>query len=119
MVHFPPLVCPTGYGAWLHGEAVAAGTMMAADMSRRLGWIDDALVQRIRALNEQAKLPVAPPPVRGIQTLSGGRAFTRDWGVGTMVERFRTLSGRSLPHHAASAGSPCSPMPLPQTMTVE
>ena len=38
--------------------------MMAADMSQRLGWIDDALVQRIRALNEQAKLPVAPPPVR-------------------------------------------------------
>lgn len=37
--------------------------MMAADMSRRLGWIDDALVQRIQALNEQAKLPVAPPPV--------------------------------------------------------
>lgn len=52
----------TGYGAWLHGEAVAAGTMMAADMSQRLGWIDGELVQRIRALNEKAKLPVAPPP---------------------------------------------------------
>lgn len=52
-----------GYGAWLHGEAVAAGTMMAADMSQRLGWIDAELVQRIRALNEKAKLPVAPPPV--------------------------------------------------------
>lgn len=52
-----------GYGAWLHGEAVAAGTMMAADMSQRLGWIDGELVQRIRALNEKAKLPVAPPPV--------------------------------------------------------
>ncbi|PSC70608.1 3-dehydroquinate synthase [Micractinium conductrix] len=52
----------TGYGAWLHGEAVGAGTMMAADMSHRLGWIDAELLQRIRALNEKARLPVEPPP---------------------------------------------------------
>lgn len=52
----------TGYGAWLHGEAVAAGTMMAADMSLRLGWIDAELARRIHALNEKAKLPVTPPP---------------------------------------------------------
>jgi 3-dehydroquinate synthetase len=38
--------------------------MMAADMSLRMGWIDAELVQRIRALNEKAKLPVTPPPVR-------------------------------------------------------
>lgn len=37
--------------------------MMAADMSHRLGWIDEELVQRIRALNEKAKLPIMPPPV--------------------------------------------------------
>ena len=58
-----------GYGAWLHGEAVAAGTMMAADMSLRLGWIDAGLVQRIRALNERANLPVAPPPVGAPQAV--------------------------------------------------
>lgn len=40
--------------------------MMAADMSYRLGWIDEQLVQRIRALNEKAKLPVAPPSVRAL-----------------------------------------------------
>ena len=28
-----------GYGEWLHGEAVAAGTVMAAELSRRLGWL--------------------------------------------------------------------------------
>ncbi len=28
-----------GYGTWLHGEAVAAGMVMAADMSARLGWL--------------------------------------------------------------------------------
>lgn len=52
----------TGYGSWLHGEAVAAGTVMAADMSQRLGWIDAALARRIRTLMERAKLPTAPPP---------------------------------------------------------
>lgn len=52
----------TGYGAWLHGEAVAAGTIMAADMSRRLGWIDADLEQRIKVLMERSRLPVAPPP---------------------------------------------------------
>ncbi len=51
-----------GYGQWLHGEAVAAGMMMAAEMSRELSWLDDAAVQRIRALLTRLGLPVAPPP---------------------------------------------------------
>jgi len=51
-----------GYGAWLHGEAVAAGMCMAADLSRRLGWLDAADVARIRALIAAARLPVDPPP---------------------------------------------------------
>lgn len=50
-----------GYGEWLHGEAVAAGTMMAAELSRRLGWIDTAAVARIEALFERARLPVWGP----------------------------------------------------------
>lgn len=50
-----------GYGEWLHGEAVAAGTAMAADMSVRLGWIDKPLQSRILNLLERAKLPTAPP----------------------------------------------------------
>ncbi|ENO88292.1 MAG TPA: 3-dehydroquinate synthase [Thauera aminoaromatica] len=50
-----------GYGEWLHGEAVAAGTMMAAELSRRLGWIDAAAVARIEALLERARLPVWGP----------------------------------------------------------
>ncbi|TFH75157.1 3-dehydroquinate synthase [Gammaproteobacteria bacterium LSUCC0112] len=51
-----------GYGTWLHGEAVAAGMVMAADLSRRLGWLDAADAARARALIERAGLPVAPPP---------------------------------------------------------
>jgi shikimate kinase/3-dehydroquinate synthase len=50
-----------GYGNWLHGEGVAAGTIMAADLSRRLGWIGAEDVARIRKLYELAGLPVAAP----------------------------------------------------------
>ena len=50
-----------GYGVWLHGEAVAAGTIMAADLSQRLGWISAEDVARTRRLFERAKLPVFGP----------------------------------------------------------
>jgi 3-dehydroquinate synthase len=50
-----------GYGVWLHGEAVAAGTMLAADLSQRLGWLTDAEVRRIHALLTKAKLPLDAP----------------------------------------------------------
>src|SRR5262249_44629033 len=39
-----------GYGSWLHGEAVAAGMVMAADLSRRLGNISEADAGRVRAI---------------------------------------------------------------------
>lgn len=57
-----------GYGEWLHGEAVSAGMVMAADMSRRLGWIDDALQKRILSLIERAKVPTAPPTTLSVDT---------------------------------------------------
>jgi 3-dehydroquinate synthase len=50
-----------GYGEWLHGEAVAAGMCMAADLSRRLGWITEGDTRRILDLVARAGLPVAPP----------------------------------------------------------
>ena len=50
-----------GYGAWLHGEAVGCGMVMAADLSRRLGLIDDASCARLRALVAAAGLPVVAP----------------------------------------------------------
>ena len=50
-----------GYGVWLHGEAIAAGTMMAAELSRRLGWLSDADVLRTRAVFERVSLPVFGP----------------------------------------------------------
>jgi len=50
-----------GYGAYLHGEAVAIGTCQAADLSRRKGWLNDNDVDRIIALFKKARLPVFPP----------------------------------------------------------
>ena len=50
-----------GYGQWLHGEAVAVGTMMAAELSCRLGWLDRDAVMRIESLFERAGLPVYGP----------------------------------------------------------
>lgn len=51
----------TGYTEWLHGEAVATGMVIAADMSARLGMLKDADVKRIRELLARIGLPVEPP----------------------------------------------------------
>lgn len=48
-----------GYGEWLHGEAVAAGMVMAAELSD----LDQASANRLKALIEAAGLPVVPPPL--------------------------------------------------------
>jgi shikimate kinase / 3-dehydroquinate synthase len=50
-----------GYGNWLHGEAVGCGMVMAADLSQRMGLIDGAAVERVRALVKAAGLPVVAP----------------------------------------------------------
>ena len=52
-----------GYGTWLHGEAVAAGMVMAADLSARLGWLPAGDVDRVRNLLQRARLPVAGAPL--------------------------------------------------------
>tara|TARA_R110001606_G_scaffold346892_3_gene495912 strand:- start:17987 stop:19066 length:1080 start_codon:yes stop_codon:yes gene_type:complete len=50
-----------GYGNWLHGEAIAVGMLMAADLSQRMGWMKEADVARIKALFVAAGLPVLAP----------------------------------------------------------
>ena len=59
-----------GYGEWLHGEAVAAGTCMAAEFSARVGTLDPTAVERIRQLFHRLHLPVSPPPVEPGQFLA-------------------------------------------------
>ncbi|MBK4733856.1 bifunctional shikimate kinase/3-dehydroquinate synthase AroKB [Noviherbaspirillum pedocola] len=50
-----------GYGAWLHGEAVGCGMVMAAELSQRLGFIDAATRARVTALVRAAGLPIVAP----------------------------------------------------------
>lgn len=50
-----------GYGVWLHGEGVAAGTMLAADLSRRMGWLSQADVERIERSFQAGGLPTEAP----------------------------------------------------------
>jgi 3-dehydroquinate synthase len=50
-----------GYGEWLHGEAVAVGMVLAAELSAHLGWIEPAVVERVRKLIAASALPVKAP----------------------------------------------------------
>ncbi|MEM7280114.1 MAG: 3-dehydroquinate synthase [Pseudomonadota bacterium] len=50
-----------GYGEWLHGEAVAAGMVMATELSRDHGWVSDQQLQRVVKLIKAAGLPTEPP----------------------------------------------------------
>jgi len=51
----------TGYGNWLHGEAVACGMMMASELSHMHGWISNEELSRIQHILEASHLPVTPP----------------------------------------------------------
>ena len=68
-----------GYGVWLHGEAVAAGTMLAANLSQRMGMISQADVERIRDLYARAGLPVIAPNL-------GAENYLRLMGLDKKVE---------------------------------
>lgn len=50
-----------GYGAWLHGEAVGVGMMMACELSQQLGWLPAEYTSRARSLIAKAGLPTEPP----------------------------------------------------------
>ncbi|MFV5444130.1 3-dehydroquinate synthase [Acinetobacter oleivorans] len=52
-----------GYGTWLHGEAVATGMVMAADLSQRLGWISSDDVERTKKIIQRANLPISCPKI--------------------------------------------------------
>jgi 3-dehydroquinate synthase len=59
----------SGYGEWLHGEAVAMGMLLAADMSQRLGHIAAADVTRVRDVLRRAELPLTAPPIGAARAL--------------------------------------------------
>ncbi len=51
----------SGYGNWLHGEAVAAGMVLAARLSERTLGLATKDTMRLTALTARARLPVNPP----------------------------------------------------------
>jgi 3-dehydroquinate synthase len=60
----------TGYGAWLHGEAVATGMVMAAELSLKMKLLEKGDVARVRALVSRAGLPVKAPALRPEEMLA-------------------------------------------------
>lgn len=52
-----------GYGNWLHGEAVAAGMVQAAELSQKIGWLTSEDVARIERVLTLANLPITPPAI--------------------------------------------------------
>jgi len=81
-----------GYGQWLHGEAVAAGMVLAARLSARLGWLSDEDVVRVTTLIAKAGLPVAPPAGMGVEAFLGYMAVDKKVKQG----RIRLVLLRSL-----------------------
>ena len=79
-----------GYGEWLHGEAVGAGMVMAADLSHRLGLIDAGVLQRLQALVVAAGLPMrgpAWPSARYVELMSVDKKAERGTPRFVLLER--------------------------------
>ncbi|MFA5631852.1 MAG: 3-dehydroquinate synthase [Porticoccaceae bacterium] len=70
------------YQGLLHGEAVAVGMLMAADLSWRLGWIERKLVDDLRGLLETLGLPVAAPAVMTPQSFLSAMALDKKVAAG-------------------------------------
>ena len=79
-----------GYGVWLHGEAVAAGMMLAADLSHRLGKLSLEHLTRVKNLLRRAGLPIA---VRGIPQSRFVELMSLDKKVEGGRTRFVLLEG--------------------------
>jgi len=62
-----------GYGTCLHGEAISIGMLMAADLSMRHGWIEQASIDRIKAILQAAQLPIAIPDTKTAEKLDSER----------------------------------------------
>ncbi|MCL2075175.1 MAG: 3-dehydroquinate synthase [Betaproteobacteria bacterium] len=75
-----------GYGVWLHGEAVAVGTVMAARLSRMLGFLSEDDVLRVKNLFVAAGLPVRGP--------GRGRKMPADRYLSLMRHDKKTLAGK-------------------------
>jgi 3-dehydroquinate synthase len=75
-----------GYGAWVHGEAVAAGCVLAAQLSYELGHLGAADVERVKRLFAAVNLPIEPPKTEAAKLVSHmQRDKKNEGGVVTLV----------------------------------
>ncbi len=81
-----------GYGVWLHGEAVAAGIVMATKVSETQGWITPELTQRIIGIVTRAQLPIDLSNERAVQVI-GAAQYARILATLT-PERFLELMSK-------------------------
>ncbi len=88
----------TGYGMWLHGEAVSAGMVIAARLSERTKGLAPTATARLQALLLRARLPVAPP---ALTAQRWRELIARDKKVAGGALRFVLLS--SLGHAIVAA----------------
>lgn len=79
-----------GYGNWLHGEAVGAGMVLAADLSHRLGQLTEQEMNRIRALIQAAGLPIEAPRL-GVEAILEHMQLDKKNSAGSI--RFVLLNG--------------------------
>ena len=79
-----------GYGNWLHGEAVGAGMVLAADLSHRLGQLNEQEVTRIRMLIQAAGLPIEAPRL-GVEAMLKHMQLDKKNSAGSI--RFVLLNG--------------------------
>jgi 3-dehydroquinate synthase len=71
-----------GYGAWLHGEAVGCGMVLASELSVQLGLMPVAFAERMRRLCERARLPVRAPELGAERYLELMRIDKKNEGGG-------------------------------------
>jgi 3-dehydroquinate synthase len=95
-----------GYGEWLHGEAVGCGMTMAADLSVRLGHLDDAARRRLVALVAAARLPVRAPHLgetRYIELMKGDKKAEAGTIKFVLLKRMGEPLMTSVPDEALAA----------------
>ena len=83
----------SGYGTWLHGEAVGIGMSMAAHMSHELGWIDEALKRRCIDLVKKAQVPAFLPLYSPMDVASFEAIMAVDKNVADGALRLILLKG--------------------------
>jgi 3-dehydroquinate synthase len=90
----------TGYTQWLHGEAVGCGMVLAADLSRRLGLVND---RDVRSVEHAVALAGLPPRIEGLsvehalQSMRGDKKAEAGTVRYIVLERIGRAAQRAVP----------------------